>query len=649
MKNKKQSKIKIVLPVLFTFGASLMFFQADSQADSTQTTTSADQQVALTTNVNTTSQNTNYQSLNQSTDNQQDATQANTQTAVAGANDGVSLNDQDVQQANSKPVIDTNPGFSTNQYNVTATPVSSSNGTNGTNGAASLNTAGLSSWDINFLNSIHDGALNGWRQYGVLPSVTAAQAILESGWGQSGLATQGHNLFGIKGSYNGHSITMPTREVYGGRSFYINDAFRAYANNNESVQDHGRFLAVNSRYHNLLWQTDYRTVTRLIQADGYATDPYYASSLNAVIERYGLTAWDREVAEINTGHIDNLSVIGNQINIQGWHASDSYNSKMHHFIILLDGSTGKELYRTEVSGYYRQDVQNAYPNADISGWGGFNINIPYSSTFAGKNIQVVSRYTYNTNGEPNGGKDIYFNPISLNANTGCLDNMSLDAKTGTINIAGWHAADASLNKKYHFIIIFDGSKQVELGRFLVESGSRDDVAKAYNIYGANKSGFSLKLNFNPALAGDQIQVISRYSDSQNGEGNNVDYWFAPKTFSENRAYLDSLTVNGNQLHVAGWHAADQSIAKPYHFIIIYDATTHQEVKRQMVESLSRNDVQNACPNIYNDAQSGFDLITTLDPSLNGHEIQIISRYSDAKNGEGNRVDYWFNPVKVTIR
>lgn len=645
MKNKKQSKIKIVLPVLFTFGASLMFFQADAQADSTQTTTSADQQVALTTNVNMTSQNTNYQNLNQSTDNQQDTTQASTQTAVAGANDGVSLNEQDVQQANSKPVVDTNPGFSTNQYNVTATPVSSSNGTNG---AASLNTAGLSSWDINFLNSIHDGALNGWRQYGVLPSVTAAQAILESGWGQSGLATQGHNLFGIKGSYNGHSITMLTREVYGGRSVYINDAFRAYANNNESVQDHGRFLAVNSRYHNLLWQTDYRTVTRLIQADGYATDPYYASSLNAVIERYGLTAWDREVAEINTGNIDNLSVIGNQINIRGWHASDLYNNKMHHFIILLDGN-GHELYRTEVNGDYRQDVQNVYPNADIAGWGGFNINVPYSATFAGKSIQVVSRYTYNSDGNPNGGKDIYFNPVSLNANTGYLDNMTLDAKTGTINISGWHAADASLNKGYHYIIIYDGSKHIELGRYLVESTSRNDVAKVFNVYGANKSGFSLKLNFNPALAGDQIQVISRYSDSQNGEGNYVEYRFAPKTFSENRGNIDLFTVSGNQLHVRGWHAADQSVAKPYHFIIIYDATTHQEVKRQMVNSLSRNDVQKVYPNIYNDAQSGFDLTTTLDPSLNGHEIRIISRYSDAKNGEGNKVDYWFNPVKVTIR
>ena len=112
--------------------------------------------------------------------------------------------------------------------------------------------------------------------------------------------------------------------------------------------------------------------------------------------------------------------------------------------------------------------------------------------------------------------------------------------------------------------------------------------------------------------------------------------------------MDSFVVKGNQLHVTGWHAADQSIAKPYHFIIIYDATTHREVKRQMVDSLSRNDVQKVYPNIYNDAQSGFDMTTTLDPSLNGHEIRIISRYSDAKNGEGNKIDYWFNPVKVTI-
>ena len=115
--------------------------------------------------------------------------------------------------------------------------------------------------NANFLLSIHDAALDGWRQFGVLPSVTAAQAILESAWGQSALATQGHNLFGIKGSYNGQSITMRTAEYGNGGYYYINDAFRKYPSNYESIVDHGRFLAINSRYNNLLWKKDYTVVT----------------------------------------------------------------------------------------------------------------------------------------------------------------------------------------------------------------------------------------------------------------------------------------------------------------------------------------------------------------------------------------------------
>ena len=149
--------------------------------------------------------------------------------------------------------------------------------------------------NANFLLSIHDAALDGWRQFGVLPSVTAAQAILESAWGQSALATQGHNLFGSKGSYNGQSITMRTAEYGNGGYYYINDAFRKYPSNYESIVDHGRFLATNSRYNNLLWKKDYTVVTQYLHADGYATDPKYASSLNNVIRTYNLDAWDREV------------------------------------------------------------------------------------------------------------------------------------------------------------------------------------------------------------------------------------------------------------------------------------------------------------------------------------------------------------------
>ncbi|KRN58532.1 LysM peptidoglycan-binding domain-containing protein [Limosilactobacillus secaliphilus] len=143
-----------------------------------------------------------------------------------------------------------------------------------------------------FIESVAQGAINGWKEYRVLPSVTVAQAILESGWGRSTLSTQAHNLFGIKGSYNGQYVNMPTSEWYGGRYVTINDNFRAYPNNSASVEDHGRFLYVNSRYHNLLGDTNYASVTAKLHADGYATAPNYASSLNSLIQMYNLTQLD---------------------------------------------------------------------------------------------------------------------------------------------------------------------------------------------------------------------------------------------------------------------------------------------------------------------------------------------------------------------
>lgn len=648
MKNKKQSRVKIVLPVLFTFGASLLFFQADAQADSSQSA-DANAQVVATTDANT--QNNNSQSLNVSTSQNQSVASAQvyTQSAVAAnqttnnSNDdgAVSLDNSAVQAAANKPVVETNPGYSTSQYNVTAEPV---NAANGGSGAASLNTAGLTAAQKAFLDSIHDGAISTWKQYGVLPSLTAAQAIIESGWGQSSLASQYHNLFGIKGSYNGHSVTLPTREVYGGQSVIINDAFRAYDNNSQSVQDHGYFLVANSRYHNLLWKTNYRDVTYLIRADGYATDPSYTTTLNSVIERYGLTAWDQEAFDTNTGHVDDLSVRGDQLHISGWHVASASNSNMHHFIILLDGNTDQELYRQDVSKTYRQDIQNLYSNTGAAGWSGFDITIPYTSTFAGRNIKVVSRYTNDAKGDPNGGKDLSFNSVSLNANMAALDNMSLDATTGNINISGWHAADNSLGKKYHYIIIFDGSKQTELGRYLVNSVTRNDVARAFpGLYNAANSGFSLKLKFSSALAGDQIQVISRYTDDPAGNGNAVDYWFAPKTFNQNRAYLENFKVSGNQVHISGWHASDQSVGKKYHYIIVFDKSKGKEITRYRVENKARTDITRAYSNIYNAGQSGFDINVPLTAGMVGDQIQVISCYTDDPAGNGNVVDYWFAP------
>lgn len=172
----------------------------------------------------------------------------------------------------------------------------------------------------NFIESVAPGAINGWNKYGVLPSVTVAQAILESGWGRSSLASQYHNLFGIKGSYNGHSAVMTTREVINGRSVYVNANFRAYDNNSQSVEDHGRFLYVNSRYRNLLGDRNAASVAYKLHADGYATDPNYASALMNLVRTYNLTQLDN-VAFSGSAAITNDN---NQNNTSSDNAASNY-------------------------------------------------------------------------------------------------------------------------------------------------------------------------------------------------------------------------------------------------------------------------------------------------------------------------------------
>jgi hypothetical protein len=75
-----------------------------------------------------------------------------------------------------------------------------------------------------FINSIKEGALKGYEAYGIIPSLTIAQAILESGWGSSQLSVRAKNLFGIKAfsNWRGGKITLPTTEWYGDKKQIIN-------------------------------------------------------------------------------------------------------------------------------------------------------------------------------------------------------------------------------------------------------------------------------------------------------------------------------------------------------------------------------------------------------------------------------------------
>jgi len=131
------------------------------------------------------------------------------------------------------------------------------------------------------------------KDQGVLPSVTIAQAIIESRSGNSGLAIQGNNLFGIKGTYNGNGVTFQTQEFYGGQYVTVHSTFRSYPSWNESIVDHARFLNQNPRYQAIIGEEDYRNFTAGLQKAGYATSPTYAQTLNNVIETYGLYNLDK--------------------------------------------------------------------------------------------------------------------------------------------------------------------------------------------------------------------------------------------------------------------------------------------------------------------------------------------------------------------
>lgn len=145
---------------------------------------------------------------------------------------------------------------------------------------------------MGFIDKVKDGAIEGWKKYKVLPSLTIAQAILESGWGKSGLSLQANNLFGVKAFSYPKYVTMPTKEFINGKYITINDRFRKYNTWNESIEDHAKFLIDNKRYKNLIGVKDYKKACELIQQSGYATEPNYAKLLIQLIEQNQLYKFD---------------------------------------------------------------------------------------------------------------------------------------------------------------------------------------------------------------------------------------------------------------------------------------------------------------------------------------------------------------------
>lgn len=155
---------------------------------------------------------------------------------------------------------------------------------------------------IEFIESIEQQAYINYKKYGILPSITIGQAILESGWGKSQLAMEHNNLFGIKADsrWNGDIATMTTNENY---SDVIEASFRKYDSKAESIEDHGLFLYENERYtvNGVFISKDYRSQALALQRAGYSTakneagELIYADKLINIIKNYNLMLYDTKV------------------------------------------------------------------------------------------------------------------------------------------------------------------------------------------------------------------------------------------------------------------------------------------------------------------------------------------------------------------
>ena len=133
--------------------------------------------------------------------------------------------------------------------------------------------------------------------YGIeVHSPIIAQAILESGWGKSSLASEYHNYFGLKcgGAWKGKSVNMATQEEYtAGVMTDIRDNFRVFDSMEDGVKGYFDFINY-SRYANLKGIKDPEEYCRRIKADGYATSSRYVDSLLRVIRDNNLTRFDTD-------------------------------------------------------------------------------------------------------------------------------------------------------------------------------------------------------------------------------------------------------------------------------------------------------------------------------------------------------------------
>lgn len=146
-----------------------------------------------------------------------------------------------------------------------------------------------------FIQKVAEKVMKYAPLYGIcVHSPIIAQAIIESGWGKSGLASKYHNYFGLKcgSSWKGGSVNMATKEEYKvGTMTNIHDNFRVFDDFDDGIRGYFEFINTR-RYANLKGVKNPEEYVRRLKADGYATSSKYVDNIMRVIRDNKLTRFD---------------------------------------------------------------------------------------------------------------------------------------------------------------------------------------------------------------------------------------------------------------------------------------------------------------------------------------------------------------------
>jgi hypothetical protein len=216
-----------------------------------------------------------------------------------------------------------------------------------------------------FISAIGKSAQNAYATSKILPSLTIAQAILESGWGKSGLTIKANNLFGMKcgTKWTGAKFNVKTAEQKpDGTPFYIMADFRKYKTLQACIDDHGEFLSTD-RYKAVRGTVNYKEACKFIKEAGYATDVKYPQKLIDLIELYNLDDYDSVATALakpiktitKDSSINDIKWLQTKLNkclaktknfkaltVDGLHGKNTLNAVLDYWILLKWNAKGKD-------------------------------------------------------------------------------------------------------------------------------------------------------------------------------------------------------------------------------------------------------------------------------------------------------------------